>query len=365
MADRACAGRRRRAGKPLVRRVVVTGGAGFIGFNFVRDLLAAEPGTEVIVLDKLTYAGNPRSLAELAGESRMRFVQGDIADRKLVRELLASARPAAIVHFAAESHVDRSINAPEDFIQTNVVGTFHLLEETRHYLASAPEGFRFLHVSTDEVFGALGPTGSFVETTPYAPRSPYSASKAASDHLVSAYIHTYNLPAITTNCSNNYGPYQFPEKLIPLTIMNAVTGNRLHVYGRGENVRDWIYVADHCAAIRAVLSRGRIGESYLVGARAERRNLDVVGTICDVLDELHPCPGGNSRRDLIELVTDRPGHDFRYAINPSKIEHELGWRPEMSFDDGLRRTIMWYLANRAWIDAIKSGAYQRLAAQSV
>jgi dTDP-glucose 4,6-dehydratase len=342
-----------------MRRIVVTGGAGFIGFNYVRDLLAAEPATEVIVLDKLTYAGNPRSLAELAGEPRFKLVHGDIGDRVLVRELLSSARPAAIVHFAAESHVDRSIDGPEDFIQTNVLGTFHLLEETRRYFAGADDpAFRFVHVSTDEVFGALGPTGAFTETTAYDPRSPYSASKAASDHLVSAYVHTYKFPALITNCSNNYGPYQFPEKLIPLVIANALAGHRLPIYGKGENVRDWIFVSDHCAAIRRVLEAGRVGESYLIGSRNERKNLDVVHAICDVLDQLRPRDGGVSHRALIEFVTDRPGHDFRYAIDPAKLEHELGWRASIGFEEGIRRTIDWYLANRAWTDAIKSGAYR-------
>ena len=334
-----------------MRRVVITGGAGFIGFNYTRELLAAEPETEVIVLDKLTYAGNAQSLAQLAGESRFSFVHADIGDRAAVRELLATAKPAAVVHFAAESHVDRSIDGPEDFIHTNINGTFHLLEECRRY--ATPE-FRFLHVSTDEVFGALGPTGAFTETTPYDPRSPYSASKAASDHLVSAYVHTYKFPALTTNCSNNYGPYQFPEKLIPLTIANALAGNRLPVYGKGENVRDWIYVTDHCAAIRAVLAKGRIGECYLIGSRNEQKNLDVVHTICDVLDAKR----GGSHRDLIQFVTDRPGHDFRYAIDPTKIETELGWRAQVPFADGIRRTVEWYLDNRAWTDAIKSGAYR-------
>jgi dTDP-glucose 4,6-dehydratase len=342
-----------------MRRIVVTGGAGFIGFNYVRELLAAEPETEVIVLDKLTYAGNPLSIAELAKEPRMKFVQGDIGDRTALRELLTGARPAAIVHFAAESHVDRSIDGPEDFITTNIVGTFHLLEECRRYLASnADPAFRFVHVSTDEVFGALGPTGAFVETTPYDPRSPYSASKAASDHLVSAYFHTYKFPAVTTNCSNNYGPYQFPEKLIPLTILNALAGNRLPVYGKGENVRDWIYVTDHCAAIRHVLAKGRIGETYLIGSRNEKMNIDVVHTICDVLDEKRPRPDGSLHRELIQFVTDRPGHDFRYAIDPSKLETECGWRASVQFADGIRKTIDWYLANRAWTDAIKSGAYR-------
>lgn len=344
-----------------MRSIIVTGGAGFIGFNYVRELLAAEPTTHIIVLDKLTYAGNPRSIAQLAAEPRLRFVHGDIADRELVRSLLASTKPDAIVHFAAESHVDRSIDGPEDFIQTNVVGTFHLLDEARRYLADgAPAGaaFRFLHVSTDEVFGALGPAGAFVETTPYDPRSPYSASKAASDHLVSAYVHTYNFPALITNCSNNYGPYQFPEKLIPLVIANALAGNRLPVYGKGENVRDWIFVTDHCAAIRAVLAKGRIGECYLIGAHSERKNLDVVHAICDALDRDRPRPDGTSHRTLVEFVTDRPGHDFRYAIDPSKIEREVGWKAGVTFEDGIRRTIAWYLDNRAWTDAIKSGAYR-------
>jgi dTDP-glucose 4,6-dehydratase len=340
--------------------ILVTGGAGFIGFNFVRDLLAVDRGVRVTVLDKLTYAGNPQSIAQIAGESRFSFVKGDVADRALVRELLAAQRPDAIVHFAAESHVDRSIDGPEDFIQTNVVGTFHLLEEARRYLAArAAPSFRFVHVSTDEVFGALGPTGEFREESPYAPRSPYSASKAASDHLVQAYVHTYNFPAIVTNCSNNYGPYQFPEKLIPLTIANAIDGTRLPVYGKGENVRDWIYVTDHCEAIRVVLTRGRPGEAYLIGARSERKNLDVVHAICDLLDELRPA--SKPHRDLIEFVADRPGHDFRYAIDPSKCERELGWRAEVSFADGIRKTIGWYLANRAWTDAIRSGAYQGVA----
>jgi dTDP-glucose 4,6-dehydratase len=342
-----------------MRRVIVTGGAGFIGFNYVRELLAAEPDTEVIVFDKLTYAGNPRSIAELASEPRLRFVRGCITDKLVVRELLSSAKPAAIVHFAAESHVDRSIDGPEDFIQTNLVGTFQLLEESRRYVAgNADPSFRFLHVSTDEVFGALGPTGAFVETTPYDPRSPYSASKAGSDHLVSAYVHTYKFPAITTNCSNNYGPYQFPEKLIPLTIANALAGKPLPVYGKGENVRDWIYVADHCAAIRTVLERGRIGECYLVGSNNEQKNLDVVHMICDVLDEKVPRPDGSPHRSLISFVTDRPGHDFRYAIDATKIETELGWRASIKFAEGIGRTIDWYLANRAWTDAIRSGAYR-------
>jgi dTDP-glucose 4,6-dehydratase len=340
----------------MFRRLLVTGGAGFIGFNFVRRALEADSGIELLVLDKLTYAGNPRSIGELTGEARMKFVQGDIADKALVRSLLDDFKPEAVVHFAAESHVDRSIDGPEDFIQTNVVGTFHLLEECRRYVAGQPN-FRFLHVSTDEVFGALGPTGAFVETTPYAPRSPYSASKAASDHLVNAYVHTYRFPAIITNCSNNYGPYQFPEKLIPLTILNALARKRLPVYGRGENVRDWIYVTDHCDAIAQVLEKGRLGESYLIGARSERRNIDVVHTICDVLDELRPTE--RPYRELIEFVVDRPGHDFRYSIDPTKLETEIGWRSTVRFEDGIRRTIEWYLQHDEWTAAVKSGTYRQ------
>jgi dTDP-glucose 4,6-dehydratase len=341
-----------------MKKWIVTGGAGFIGFNFVRQALAAGDA-HVVVIDKLTYAGNPRSLRELADHPRLEFVRGDIGERTLVRELLARVHPDAILHFAAESHVDRSIDGPEDFIQTNVVGTFHLLEETRRFLSDhANPAFRFLHVSTDEVFGALGATGAFVESTPYDPRSPYSASKAASDHLVNAYVHTYKFPAVTTNCSNNYGPYQFPEKLIPLTIANALAGKRLPVYGKGENVRDWIYVTDHCDAIRAVLERGRLGECYLIGSRSERKNLDVVHTICDLLDELRPRADGTSHRTLIEFVTDRPGHDFRYSIDPTKIESELGWRSTVRFEDGIRRTIEWYIANQTWTDDIRSGVYR-------
>jgi len=342
-------------------RVVVTGGAGFIGTNLVRELIAADPQAEVVVLDRLTYAVNPRTVEELESTPRVRLVRGAIGDRALVRALLAEAQPQAVVHLAAESHVDRSIDGPEDFIQTNVVGTFHLLEETRRYLAeraAARASFRFLHVSTDEVFGALGSHGSFDETTRYAPRSPYAASKAGADHLVAAYVHTYGFPAVITNCSNNYGPYQFPEKLIPLVIANALAEHRIPVYGRGDNVRDWIYVTDHCAALRAVLDRGRIGETYLVGARAERTNLEVVHAICDVLDELRPRRAGGSYRQLIEHVADRPGHDFRYAIDPTKLEQELGWRPVVSFTHGIRRTIEWYLANGAWTSAVDATAYR-------
>jgi dTDP-glucose 4,6-dehydratase len=344
-------------------RVLVTGGAGFIGAHFVRDLLAAEPATEVAVLDKMTYAADAQAIEALCGEPRFAFAHGCIGDRDLVRGVLDRHRPDAIVHFAAETHVDRSIDGPADFIDTNVVGTFKLLEETRRYLAGrgrAGSGeFRFVHVSTDEVFGALGATGCFVEDSRYAPRSPYSASKAASDHLVASYVHTYGLPALTTNCSNNYGPYQFPEKLIPLMITSALAGDRLPVYGAGENVRDWIYVSDHCAAVRAVLRGGQIGETYLIGARAEQRNLDVVHTVCDVLDELQPRACGTSHRALIQFVTDRPGHDFRYAIDPSKIERELGWRPEVGFAEGIRRTVAWFIAETAWIAATRARGFTR------
>jgi dTDP-glucose 4,6-dehydratase len=323
-----------------VSRLLVTGGAGFIGANFVRDQLAAEPATEIVVVDKLTYAGKRESLADL----RVELACADIADAPEIRRLLAAFRPDAIVHLAAESHVDRSIDAPAEFITTNIVGTFALLEETRRFLAAHPaHALRFLHVSTDEVFGALGSAGRFDETSRYAPRSPYAASKAASDHLVAAYVHTYGVPAILTNCSNNFGPYQLPEKLIPLAITRALAGQPIPVYGRGDNVRDWIYVADHCAALRAVLARGRLGETYVVGARSERRNLEVVHAICDLLDELAPRASG-SYREQIAFVGDRPGHDFRYAIDPSKLERELGWHAEVDFATGLRRTVSWYLA---------------------
>ncbi|MDX2088890.1 MAG: dTDP-glucose 4,6-dehydratase [Kofleriaceae bacterium] len=341
-------------------RYLVTGGAGFIGFNLVRELLAHEPACEVIVLDKLTYAGNAHSLAELAAEPRFSFVRADIGDRERVRTLLATVRPEIVFHLAAESHVDRSIDAPAEFITTNLVGTFSLLEECRRYVADgAPAGFRFVHVSTDEVFGALGAEGRFVEETAYAPRSPYAASKAGSDHIVGAYVHTYGFPAIITNCSNNFGPYQFPEKLIPLVITRAVQGAPLPVYGKGENVRDWIFVTDHCAALRAVSTRGRLGESYLIGARSERKNLDVVHAICDLLDELRPRAGAH--RELIEFVADRPGHDFRYAIDPSKLERELGWHPVVDFTTGLRRTIEWYLDHPAWVAAIQARNHRKVA----
>ncbi len=341
--------------------LLITGGAGFIGANFVLDFLAAS-GESVVNLDKLTYAGNPRNLDVLSGDARHGLVRGDIGDRALVRELLLAHRPRAIVHFAAESHVDRSIHAPGEFVQTNVVGTFSLLEETRAYWGALAEpektAFRFLHVSTDEVYGSLGVDDpAFSETTPYAPNSPYSASKAASDHLVRAYHHTYGLPTLTTNCSNNYGPYQFPEKLIPLMIYNALSGKPLPVYGDGRNVRDWLYVGDHCAAIREVLARGRAGETYNIGGGAEMKNIDVVKTLCALLDEARPRDEG-SYASLITYVTDRPGHDRRYAIDATKIRAELGWVPQESFESGLRKTVQWYLEHQAWVDEVASGAYR-------
>ncbi len=341
--------------------ILVTGGAGFIGSNFVLDWLR-QTDEPVLNLDKLTYAGNLENLAALKGDARHVFVQGDIGDRALVERLLQAHRPRAIVNFAAESHVDRSIHGPEDFIQTNVVGTFHLLEETRGYWGRLSEAeqaaFRFLHISTDEVYGSLGPNDpAFTETTPYAPNSPYSASKAASDHLVRAYHHTYGVPTLTTNCSNNYGPYQFPEKLIPLMILNATRGKPLPIYGDGLNVRDWLYVGDHCTAIRAVLARGRVGETYNIGGWNEKPNIEIVQTVCALLDELRPDPAGPHAR-LITYVKDRPGHDRRYAIDARKIERELGWRPQETFDSGIRKTVCWYLDNMAWVEHIASGEYR-------
>ncbi|MEW5892054.1 MAG: dTDP-glucose 4,6-dehydratase [Pseudomonadota bacterium] len=341
--------------------ILVTGGAGFIGSNFVLDWLR-QTDEPVLNLDKLTYAGNLENLAALKGDARHVFVQGDIGDRALVERLLQAHRPRAIVNFAAESHVDRSIHGPEDFIQTNVVGTFHLLEETRGYWGRLSEAeqaaFRFLHISTDEVYGSLGPNDpAFTETTPYAPNSPYSASKAASDHLVRAYHHTYGLPTLTTNCSNNYGPYQFPEKLIPLMILNATRGKPLPIYGDGMNVRDWLYVGDHCTAIREVLARGRVGETYNIGGWNEKPNIEIVQTVCALLDELRPDPAGPHAR-LITYVKDRPGHDRRYAIDARKIERELGWRPKETFDTGIRKTVCWYLDNMAWVEHIASGEYR-------
>jgi dTDP-glucose 4,6-dehydratase len=341
--------------------ILVTGGAGFIGANFVLDWIAAA-GEPVVNLDKLTYAGNLGSLASLAGDARHVFVQGDIGDRALVERLLAEHRPRAIVHFAAESHVDRSIHGPGAFVQTNVVGTFELLEAARaHWLGLAPDAraaFRFLHVSTDEVYGSLGEDDPpFTETTAYAPNSPYSASKAASDHMVRAYHHTYGLPTLATNCSNNYGPRQFPEKLIPLVISNALEGKRLPVYGDGRQVRDWLYVGDHCDAIRVVLAKGRPGETYNIGGNSERRNLEVVHAICDALQEARPRAGGY--RELVEFVKDRPGHDRRYAIDASKIRRELGWAPRETFESGLARTVRWYLDHGAWVAQVKSGEYRQ------
>jgi dTDP-glucose 4,6-dehydratase len=344
-------------------RILVTGGAGFIGSNFVLHWLAKDSG-DVVNLDKLTYAGNPANLASVQSERRYKFVQGDICDRALVRDLLLSDRPRAILHFAAESHVDRSIHGPDDFIRTNVNGTFSLLEQARAYWSGMKEdeksAFRFLHVSTDEVYGSLAPMDpAFSETTRYAPNSPYSASKAASDHLVRAYHHTYGLPVLTTNCSNNYGPFQFPEKLIPLVILHAVAGKPIPVYGDGQNVRDWLYVTDHCEAIARVLGRGRPGQTYNIGGRNEVKNLDVVNTICSLLDELRPGDPVVPHKQLIAFVKDRPGHDRRYAMDASKIEAELGWRPKETFETGIRKTIEWYLKNPAWIEAVTSGSYRQ------
>jgi dTDP-glucose 4,6-dehydratase len=341
--------------------LLVTGGAGFIGSNFVLSTLAAT-GEPVVNLDKLTYAGNIRNLESLAADARHVFVKGDICDRALVRELLARHRPRAIVHFAAESHVDRSIHAPGDFVQTNLVGTFSLLEEARAFRETlqdaAKRAFRFVQVSTDEVYGSLGPSdAAFTETTPYAPNSPYAASKAGADHLARAYWHTYGLPVITTNCSNNYGPYQFPEKLIPLMIHNALAGKPLPVYGDGQNVRDWLYVLDHCSALRVVLERGRPGETYNIGGDCETHNLDVVRRICALLEEARPRSAGRYA-DLITFVSDRPGHDRRYAIDCSKVRDELGWRPQEGFASGLQRTVRWYLEHEQWVADVTSGAYR-------
>jgi len=342
--------------------ILVTGGAGFIGSNFILDWFAHH-GEPVVNLDKLTYAGNVRSLASLAGDERHVFVRGDIGDVDAVGALLSEHRPRAIVNFAAETHVDRSIHGPAAFIDTNVVGTFSLLECVRGWWAALParerDAFRFLHVSTDEVYGSLGPDDpAFSETTPFAPNSPYAASKASSDHVVRAYHHTYGLPTLTTNCSNNYGPRQFPEKLIPLMIVNALGGKPLPVYGDGRNVRDWLYVKDHCAAIRRVLEIGRVGEVYNVGGDAERENIHVVKTICALLDERRPLADGRKRDALISHVKDRPGHDRRYAIDASKIKRDLGWRQSESFESGLARTIDWYLDHQDWVQRVLDGSYR-------
>ena len=347
--------------------ILVTGGAGFIGSNFVLDWLAQceEP---VINLDKLTYAGNRENLASLAGVARHVFVQGDLGDRALVDRLLAEHRPRAVVNFAAESHVDRSIHGPEDFIQTNIVGTFRLLEGVRAYWAGLPEpeksAFRFLHVSTDEVYGSLSKDDPpFTESNRVEPNSPYSASKAASDHLVRAWHHTYGLPVLTTNCSNNYGPYHFPEKLIPLMIVNALAGKPLPVYGDGLQVRDWLYVKDHCSAIRRVLEAGQLGETYNVGGWNEKPNIDIVHTVCALLDELRPKADGSSYKAQITHVQDRPGHDRRYAIDARKIERELGWKPTETFETGIRKTVQWYLDNPEWVANVQSGAYREWVAK--
>ena len=342
--------------------ILVTGAAGFIGSNFVLDWLASG-GDPVVSLDKLTYAGNLENLASLANDPRHSFVQGDIGDPELLERLLAEHRPRAVINFAAESHVDRSIHGPGEFIQTNVVGTFRLLEAVRGYLAGLPEedqaSFRFLHVSTDEVYGSLSPTDPpFAETHRYEPNSPYSASKAASDHLVRAWHHTYGLPVLTSNCSNNYGPYHFPEKLIPLMIVNALAGKPLPVYGDGMQIRDWLYVKDHCSAIRQVLNAGRLGETYNIGGWNEKPNIEIVHTICELLDALRPRADGQSYKTQITYVKDRPGHDRRYAIDARKIEQELGWRPAETFETGIRKTVEWYLANGEWVTRVQSGAYR-------
>lgn len=341
--------------------ILVTGGAGFIGSNFVLDWIA-NVGTPVVNLDKLTYAGNLENLASLHDDPRHIFVRGDICDRALIDELLQHYKPRATIHFAAESHVDRSIHGPGEFIRTNVEGTFTLLEAARTFWGSLPaeekDNFRFLHVSTDEVYGSLGPSDApFTERHPYEPNSPYSASKAASDHLVRAWHHTYGLPVLTTNCSNNYGPYHFPEKLIPLMIVNALAGKPLPVYGDGQQVRDWLYVKDHCSAIRRVLEAGRVGEVYNIGGWNEKPNLEIVQTICALLDELSPSEDGDPYKERITYVADRPGHDRRYAIDARKIERELGWRPAETFETGIRKTVQWYLDNQAWVKNVQSGAY--------
>ncbi|GAB4356831.1 MAG: dTDP-glucose 4,6-dehydratase [Gammaproteobacteria bacterium] len=342
--------------------VVVTGGAGFIGSEVVRQLLG-ESEMQVVNVDKLTYAGNLESLAAVARHPNHRFEQIDIGDRRELERVFDRYRPDAVLHLAAESHVDRSIDGPDDFIMTNLVGTANLLEVARQYWRGLEEErarrFRFVHVSTDEVFGSLGDEGAFTETSPYQPRSPYSASKAGADHLARAWHHTYGLPVIVTNCSNNYGPYQFPEKLIPLMILNAREGRPLPVYGRGENVRDWLYVSDHARALRLVLSHGQVGETYNIGGRSERTNLEVVERICRELDELLPQSPHRPHAQLIEFVADRPGHDFRYAIDCSKIEQELGWRPSESFESGLAKTVRWYLDNETWCRHVQDGSYRR------
>ena len=350
-------------------RLLVTGGAGFIGGNFIRFLLSGS-AAQIVNLDLLTYAGNPATLADISDNPRYRFVQGDIGDKELVARLLDEFRPTAIVNFAAESHVDRSIDGPAAFIQTNIVGTYNLLDCALAYWrrldSDAKPGFRFLHVSTDEVFGSLGESGAFTESTPYDPSSPYSASKAASDHLVQAWHRTYGLPTLTTNCSNNYGPYQFPEKLIPLMVLNALAGKPLPIYGTGGNVRDWLYVEDHCRAIWRVLQQGEPGEMYNVGGNSEKTNLEVVDTVCRLLDELVPNSPYRPHAQLKTFVADRPGHDWRYAIDAGKLREQLGWQPAETFESGMRRTVQWYLHNIEWCEAVKAGSYagQRLGLES-
>jgi len=343
---------------------LVTGGAGFIGSNLVHYLLEREPESKVAVYDRLTYAGNLDNLAGLAQNPRYRFIQGDICDRERVRQALSETRPTVVYNLAAESHVDRSIDAPGEFVRTNVTGTFEMLEATRALSAEGGNGargnVRFVHVSTDEVFGSLGPQGLFTETTQYAPNSPYAASKAGADHLARAYFQTYGLPVITTNCSNNYGPYQFPEKLIPLTILNALENKPLPIYGDGKNIRDWLYVVDHCEALYRVAKQGVAGETYNVGGNNERTTLEIAHAVCDALDQLAPRKtGGKTYRELVTFVTDRPGHDRRYAIDPSKIGRELGWQPATRFEDGIKKTVTWYVDNKTWCERITLGAYQR------
>ena len=342
-----------------MKNILVTGGCGFIGANFVRLIMQELDEVKIINLDKLTYAGNPENLSDIENDPRYHFRQGDICDASAVADIFAEQSIDTIVHFAAESHVDRSISGPAEFIHTNIMGTFTLLEAARAAWSGNMEGCRFLHVSTDEVYGSLGETGLFKETTAYDPRSPYSASKASSDHLVSAYCHTYGLPVVITNCSNNYGPFQFPEKLIPLIFNNALNGKDLPVYGDGKNVRDWLYVEDHCRAILRVLQAGEVGETYNIGGNSEMQNIEVVQTICDILDEkVDPLPSGEPRRSLIKFVKDRAGHDRRYAIDAGKIKEELGWEPSVKFEDGIRATIEWYLTHDKWVAGVVDGSYR-------